>query len=629
MGPLVDHRLIWWDAIIPRGKANNARTPLYIILYCRPDLYGTLSKYFESQRLYLKTPPFYNPACRYSNPHARLPEAQQQFLQQQQSFNNTNNSSSMYSSYSYRAYNAPATRPSEQELLRQSQKDIESLLSSIPSDVPIVNKIRRKKKKKAHQKKKKPLGLMQKDDDDDDDVFQKPVISHISDDSGQEDEEEDAYVIEGLSIHLMDHQIKGVSWMIDRENNKSSNGGILADDMGLGKTIQTIGLILSSLNDEEPEAAEAKEAQEDSKQQHQMTLIVTPLALIHQWVDEIKNKTEYGKLRVLKHHGPNRTKNPAVFKQYDVVVTTYQVVSSDSPSDKKKKPSSSSSTAKKAMTLNGFVVQDGTNDDDDDYSRDIPSHWQQLKKGYGPLFQVNWHRIVLDEAQQIKNRQTKASISCSELSSVKRWCLTGTPIQNNVDELYSLLRFLKIQPLSDYPTFKKNISIPIQIGQGSIAMERLKAVLRAVMLRRTKDVLRSNQASPATTAFSSPSSTSSPKPSANSTSTSNTPTPASEEDESLSKKLCSLQLPTRQKQDIMLQFSDHEKQLYELLRTRTRESIAAMGGQSGGYMNMLCLLLRLRQGNKQDLHYHQIRGEYWHLIHLSLWSSPTDFKCNW
>ncbi|OAD07132.1 hypothetical protein MUCCIDRAFT_137402 [Mucor lusitanicus CBS 277.49] len=191
------------------------------------------------------------------------------------------------------------------------------------------------------------------------------------------------------------------------------------------------------------------------------------------------------------------------------------------------------------MTLNGFVVQDGTNDDDDDYSRDIPSHWQQLKKGYGPLFQVNWHRIVLDEAQQIKNRQTKASISCSELSSVKRWCLTGTPIQNNVDELYSLLRFLKIQPLSDYPTFKKNISIPIQIGQGSIAMERLKAVLRAVMLRRTKD------------------------------------------------KLCSLQLPTRQKQDIMLQFSDHEKQLYELLRTRTRESIAAMGGQSGGYMNML------------------------------------------
>ncbi|KAG1070555.1 hypothetical protein G6F42_026119 [Rhizopus arrhizus] len=148
LGPLVDHRLIWWDAIIPRGKANNARTPLYIILYCRPDLYGTLSKYFISRRLYLKTPPFYNPACRYSNPHAHLPEAQQQFLQQQQSFNNSSNST-----YTYRPYNAPITRPSEQELLRQSQKDIESLLSSIPSDVPIVNKIRRRRKKKAHAKK--------------------------------------------------------------------------------------------------------------------------------------------------------------------------------------------------------------------------------------------------------------------------------------------------------------------------------------------------------------------------------------------------------------------------------------------------------------------------------------------
>lgn len=577
LGPLVDHRLIWWDAIIPRGKASNARTPLYIILYCRPDLYGTLSRYFESQRLYLKTPPFYNPACRYSNPHAHLAEAQQQFLQQQQSFNNTNNSA-MYSSYGYRPYNAPVTRPSEQELLRQSQKDIESLLSSIPSDVPIVNKIRRKKKKKAAQRSSNKD--REEAQGDDDDVFQKPAAAPMPDDSDDQEDEEDAYVIEGLSIHLMDHQIKGVSWMIDRENNKSSNGGILADDMGLGKTIQTIGLILSSVNDqndgerEEPEAAEAREAQEDDG--HQMTLIVTPLALIHQWVDEIKNKTEYGKLRVLKHHGPNRTKNPAVLQRYDVVVTTYQVVSSDSPSDKKKKSTSS----KKAMTLDGFLVQDqDDNDDDDGYSRDIPSHWQQLKKGYGPLFQVKWHRIVLDEAQQIKNRQTKSSISCSELSSVKRWCLTGTPIQNNVDELYSLLRFLKIQPLSDYPTFKKNISIPIQNGQGSIAMERLKAVLRAVMLRRTKDVLRSNQVSPVS------SNTSSPKPSA----------AASEDDEALSKKL-SLQLPTREKQDIMLQFSDHEKQLYELLRTRTRESIAAMGGQSGGYMNMLCLLLRLRQG---------------------------------
>jgi SNF2 family DNA or RNA helicase len=540
--------------------------------------------------LYLKTPPFYNPACRYSNPHSHLPEAQQQYLQQQQSLNNTNNSFSYTNYTGYRSYNAPINaRPSEQELLRQGQKDIESLLSSIPSDVPIVNKIKRKKKKtqrKIHHNKKVIIGS----DDEEDDVFQRPVISAIPNNSGDEQEEDgdenenededddDGYVIEGLAINLMDHQIKGVSWMVDRENNKSSNGGILADDMGLGKTIQTIGLILSSMDTDQEEAEEkVKEVQEPAEKdddEHQMTLIVTPLALIHQWVDEIKNKTEYGKLNVLKHHGPNRTKNPAVFKRYDVVVTTYQVVSSDSPSDKKKKPNN-----KKSITLDGFIVQDEEDNDDDGYDRHIPSKWQQLKKGYGPLFQVNWHRIVLDEAQQIKNRQTKSSISCSELSSVKRWCLTGTPIQNNVDELYSLLRFLKIQPLSDYPTFKKNISIPIQNGQGSIAMERLKAVLRAVMLRRTKDVLRSNQTSPIT------SNTASPMPSASN----------NEEDESLSKKL-TLQLPTREKQDIMLQFSDHEKSLYELLRTRTRESIQAMGGQSGGYMNMLCLLLRLRQG---------------------------------
>ncbi|CEP07015.1 hypothetical protein [Parasitella parasitica] len=583
LGPLVDHRLIWWDSIIPRGKANNARTPLYIILYCRPDLYSVITKYFESQKLYLKTPPFYNPACRYSNPHAHVPEAQQQYLHQQQSFINTNTAfgygNTAYTGY--RGYNP--TRPSEQEIIRQSQKDIESLLSSIPSDVPIVNRLKRKKKKKVEKKTVTPKKNRAKNFRSDDEVFQKPLVSMISDDSDdqekdeetEEEEEEDGYEIEGLSINLMDHQIKGVSWMIDREKNQSSNGGILADDMGLGKTVQTIGLILSSLglDDKQEEEAQEKTDARD-KQERQMTLIVTPLALIHQWVDEIKNKTEHGKLRVLKHHGPNRTKNPETFKRFDVVVTTYQVVSSDAPGDKKKKASRKKNTA-----LGDFIVHDEYDSDSEGVDRSIPSRWQPLKKGYGPLFQVKWHRIVLDEAQQIKNRQTKSSTSCSELYSTKRWCLTGTPIQNNVDELYSLLRFLKIQPLSDYATFKKNISIPIQNGMGNIAMERLKAVLRAVMLRRTKDILRSSQTSPV------PSNASSPKPTASNN---------SDEDEPLSKKL-SLQLPSREKKDVMLQFSDHEKSLYELLRTRTRASIQAMDGQSGRYMNMLCLLLRLRQ----------------------------------
>lgn len=269
--------------------------------------------------------------------------------------------------------------------------------------------------------------------------------------------------------------------------------------MGLGKTIQTIGLIVSTM------------AKGDEKKR--MTLIVTPLALIHQWVEEIKTKTEANKLKVLKHHGSNRTRNAQDLYDYDVVVTTYQVVASEAEES-------------------------------------------------GPLFQLDWYRVVLDEAQQIKNRQTKSSLSCTALKSAKRWCLTGTPIQNNIDELYSLFRFLNIKPLSDYPTFKKNISIPMQNGDVQIAMERLKAVLLATMLRRTKQYVNEKDKS----------------------------------DDNNS--AISLQLPTKHRKDVLLSFHSHERALYELLLKRTKDTILSMNQQK--YMNILCLLLRLRQGKKRS-----------------------------
>jgi SNF2 family DNA or RNA helicase len=275
---------------------------------------------------------------------------------------------------------------------------------------------------------------------------------------------------------------------------------------------------------------------------------------------------------VLKHHGPSRTKDPSVFKDYDVVVTTYQVVASDMPTPEDKKQ-----RKKKKIPLDDFMNEEEEEYNSSSSSSNIkqafPEKYTPLKKDHGPLFQVNWHRIVLDEAQFIKNRNTKASISCATLTSSKRWCLTGTPIQNNVDELYSLLRFLRIQPLSEYITFKKNISIPIMNGDTRIAMSRLKAVLMAVMLRRTKAVLGSDKLE----------TVEEPKPNDDD---SNTP---------LSKKLA-LKLPIREKTDVLLQFSQHEQGLYRMLMSKTQDSIQSMVGNQSRYMNMLCMLLRLRQG---------------------------------
>ncbi|OAD66840.1 hypothetical protein PHYBLDRAFT_137145 [Phycomyces blakesleeanus NRRL 1555(-)] len=321
-----------------------------------------------------------------------------------------------------------------------------------------------------------------------------------------EDDDEDSHV-QGLNIVLLPHQVRGVAWMIDREDNERSLGGILAD-MGLGKTIQTIALIASTMPSCDPHHQNQTQSHSEVfDKDRRVTLIITPLALIQQWATEIRTKTVPGKMKVMVHHGPNRTKDPMEFLKYDVVVTTYQ---------------STASTSK----------------------------FSTLRPGCGPLFQIKWHRIVLDEAQQIKNKSTRSATSCSELDAEKRWCLTGTPIQNHVDEIYSLIRFLRIQPLADYQTFKKTISIPILSGQGQIALERLKAVLMAVMLRRTKEVL-------------------------------------------------ILHLPLRDKQDIVLSFSPEERGLYELLTAKTRDTVQKIfhsGKGDRNYLNMLCMLLRLRQG---------------------------------
>ncbi|KAI8367934.1 SNF2 family N-terminal domain-containing protein [Choanephora cucurbitarum] len=513
LGPLVDHRLIWWDTVIPRGKATSTRTPIYIILYCRPDMVATLAKYLMSQRVVLKTPPFYNPECHLYNPHAFMPD-QLPYTQ-----------SPHY------------MRSSEHDTQRQHQKDIQTLLESIPHEVPSL-----KKKRKRQQ-------------DD--------VIEITSDDESTpsviEEDEEDGHV-EGLRVNLMPHQIQGVSWMIDRENNKSSNGGILADvsNMGLGKTIQTIALVLSTLR------SEAEEASVDKSNDRKVTLIVTPLSLLQQWVDEINNKTEKNTLRVLKHHGPSRERNPAVLEEYDVIVTTYQVLASDMANPNRKKKKKTVSIQKREDGLDDFVVEES----DEEGSRltyELPKKWQKLKRGYGTLFQLKWHRVVLDEAQQIKNRTTKASLSCSELNASKRWCLTGTPIQNNVDELYSLFRFLRIQPLADYQHFRQNITLPINAGDSKRAMERLKAVLMAVMLRRTKNVLGQQES-------------------------------AEQQDELFSKNSANLQLPSKERQDIMLTFSESERILYDNLVSKGKYSLQAlMAKQQGGYASVLLLLLKLRQ----------------------------------
>ncbi len=348
-----------------------------------------------------------------------------------------------------------------------------------------------------------------------------------------DEEEQDDGTVEGLVVKLLPHQVEGVSWMVDKEigqrkkNGVLPKGGILADDMGLGKTIQSIALILTN-----PKPSSLSMSDDKSKRNlpsgiDKGTLVVAPLALIKQWEAEIKNRVlDSHKLRVCIHHGPQRTKRFQDLKKYDVVITTYQIL----------------------------VSEHGNSSDDED----------GLKVG---CFGLHWYRVILDEAHSIKNRNAKATQACYALRAEYRWCLTGTPMQNNLDELQSLIKFLRIKPYNDLSVWRDQITRPLTSGLGGVAIKRLQFYLKAFMKRRTKDVLKKEGAL---------------NPGGRVTAAGETNN--------------GFKITERKVEDVITEFSKEERRFYKRLEDRTDKSLEQMMEDDNlNYASALVLLLRLRQ----------------------------------
>lgn len=250
----------------------------------------------------------------------------------------------------------------------------------------------------------------------------------------------------GLCISLLKHQRIGLSWMLKIEEG-SNKGGILADDMGLGKTVQAIALIL---------------ANPCKKPDLKTNLIIGPVSLLHQWQQEIamKVKNEH-KLTTYMFHSNNKVSSFEELSKYDVVLVSYQTLGSEW----KKHYAKELEEAKKSTTLRSRR---------NDYK--------------SPFFTTNavFYRIILDEAQFIKNKNTIASKAVASLSSTYRWCLSGTPIQNRIDELYPLIRFLGIKPYNNWTKFNQQIVLSVK-HRNSSANKKIHALLSAILLRRTKD----------------------------------------------------------------------------------------------------------------------------------------------
>ncbi|OQN98356.1 hypothetical protein B0A48_15623 [Cryoendolithus antarcticus] len=349
-----------------------------------------------------------------------------------------------------------------------------------------------------------------------------------------EEDEEDG-TVEGLTVKLLPHQVEGVKWMIDKEigqrkrNGVLPHGGILADDMGLGKTVQSVALLLTNPRPAADAKPDFPKQKMPGKGVTKCTLVVAPLALIKQWEGEIKSKvTRSHSMKVLIHHGPSRTKSAAELKKYDVVITTYQILASEHAGS----------------------------------SLDRPG---------GPrigCFGVHWYRLILDEAHTIKNRNAKSTQACYALESWYRWCLTGTPMQNNLDELQSLIKFLRVKPYCEMSEWKNSITGPMKNGRGGIAMKRLQLFLQAFMKRRTKNILKKEGA----LNF------------------------GGKTDEDGKPKSGGMQIVKREVFTTECVFDDAEQQFYDRLSARAESRLKDIQESGkGDYIGALVILLRLRQ----------------------------------
>lgn len=323
-----------------------------------------------------------------------------------------------------------------------------------------------------------------------------------------------------MSCVLMEHQKQALAWLLTMERGQNK-GSILADEMGLGKTIEGLALIVAN-----PSKNAARKT----------TLIVAPVALMRQWEKEIERhvKPAY-RLRVYTYHGGGKKADWNRLREYDVVLTTYGTLAHEQKR---------LDTRKESEAV--------------DRERREPAYTRKASDRMGLLDpQCYWYRVVLDEAQCIKNRGTLTSKAASALVSEHRLCMTGTPMQNSVEELYPLIRFLHITAYQSWPRFNDDIAKPMRNMDDDVrsrGMGRLQALIKSVTLRREKTTIVDGR-------------------------------PV-------------VDLPPKHTNIRPVEFSHAEREVYKAVETKSQIRLnryLKKGTVSNNYANILVMLLRLRQ----------------------------------
>ncbi len=231
-------------------------------------------------------------------------------------------------------------------------------------------------------------------------------------------------VPENLNSVLRYYQKTGYKWL--KTIDKYKFGGILADDMGLGKTIQMLSVIVDYVN-KAKEIGKLKRA----------SLVVCPSSLTLNWQNEAKKFTSELKTLVIQGTLNERKARIDEIDNYDLVITSYDLL-----------------------------------------KRDIEIY---KKKDYKFRF------IIADEAQYLKNSKTQNAKAVKQINADTKYALTGTPIENSLSELWSIFDFIMPGYLFNYRKFKNTYEIPIVKENDEKATEKLKMLIEPFVLRRNKN----------------------------------------------------------------------------------------------------------------------------------------------
>ncbi|KAJ3578806.1 hypothetical protein NPX13_g1763 [Xylaria arbuscula] len=264
-----------------------------------------------------------------------------------------------------------------------------------------------------------------------------------------------------LVTPLKHYQEEGVKHILTRENHEQAAsaarilqgvighsafkdrliplyGGIDADTMGLGKTLTMLSAIVCTIQ-------LARDFVDSRKKVEKLpvsraTLVITPShQLIEVWSSEVRKHFTKSTLRIAVFHGSNRAKAESEIADNDIVLTTYNTLVAD-------------------------------------------------QKSGGLLQHIEWFRVVLDEAHYIRNNTSQQFKATCKLTATRRWCLSGTPISNSLEDLRSLLAFLRFRPFSEASFFRRHIIEPL--GTDSTDQFRnLRMLMYAICFRRTADLL--------------------------------------------------------------------------------------------------------------------------------------------